>query len=1134
MAIPQPSRLRRLLPWAVLLLGLAVTAGCWALVRKAEQARIQGAFEAAVSARMGMITQRMVTEEQILKGAAEFVSQQGRMSRWAWRDYVSALELPRRYPGIQGLGYARWIRRGDLGAHDLQARAEGFPDYRVRTLGEGPADPGGAGAVVFLEPMDERNVRALGLDVWSEPARREALIRARDLGVVAATRPLRLVQDDLPDHQAGVILYAPVYRHGAPLDTVSDRRGALLGWTNLALRMDDHLQGILGPMPEGLRFQISDEAGASPIQIFPSGATLVAELEKTWQGARLTRGRSVEAAGRRWRVQAQADGRFTAARGEGAHWTFLAAGAMASLLAFLAFVAMARSEARAERLAERRLNQLVSSEARYAAVVDSLSEGLLVYDEGGRIRACNPAAEDILGLDHRDLIGAGFTGEGWRVVDEAGDPLPLDQHPVAAALRTGKAQKRATFGLISPGGRFRWLQSSVTPILGTADSRRFSVVATVLDITEQRKAELALKEAEGTFRNLFEQSPNAVSITQAEDGVILDVNDAWCRLFGRSRDAVLGRRQQDLKLYEPPEAWGDLVKAVASDPILDATPMTILRKDGTRLHASLGVATMAHQGRPCLLAVHQDHTRSREAEQALRDSEARWKFAIEGAGDGLWDWDVIAGQVYFSPRWKAMLGHGETEIGDTLQEWESRVHPEDLAAVQRALRRHLAGETATYQSEHRLKCKDGTYKWILDRGMVVLRTADGLPARVIGTHSDLTERRNAEAALREAHKAEGLGLMAAGIAHDFNNLFQSLLGNLELAHLRSDPAGRRIIDRARHSLDKASGLSRRLLEFSGGSFTHLGTLSVNALIQSVADAHSSKGPAQPLLVLDPKVPEVVADPQQLRQILDILLENALEAVAARGGGVTLASEWMPALPEQDQAQGLWAGEVPAGPLVRITIADTGGGAGPDVMNHLFDPFFSTKALGRGLGLPSALGLIRGNRAGLQVVDQPGTGMTFRIYLSGEHRDVRRDRRPAAPQSVRGQAVLVVDDEMELRQVLCEALRECHGCPVFEAADGVEAVEVFQAHRDEIGLVLMDSVMPRMKGPEAFDEIRRISPGVPGILISGFSEGMGQDLALQHGFSAFLKKPFPLKHLLDLMAEVQSSPGDGGEPRGTYS
>jgi PAS domain S-box-containing protein len=845
------------------------------LVRKAEQGRIQGTFEAAFSARVAMIAQRMATEEQILKGAAEFASQQAGLSRRAWRDYVTALELPRRYPGIQGLGHALWVPAGELPGHVRRIRSEGFPGYQVRALDGAASSPEGTGVVVYLEPMDERNVRALGLDVWSEPARREALRRARDQGVVAVTRPVHLVQDDLAERGAGVILYAPIYRKGMAVATVADRRRALLGWTNLPLRMDDHILGTLGAVPEGFQLHVAEVGNGAPVQLFPSSPSLVSAQAQAWRGTRLTRVRTLDVAGRTWTIQAQADSRFTTARGEGTHWTFLVGGTLVSLLTCLALAVMARSEARAEGLADRRLKDLLSS-------------------------------------------------------------------------------------------------------------------------------------------------------------------------------------------------------------------------------------------------------------------EARWKFAIEGAGDGLWDWDVASGRVYFSPRWKAMLGHGEAEIGETLLEWESRVHPEDLASVQAAVQRHLAGETASYQSEHRLKCKDGTYKWILDRGMVVERTAEGLPVRVIGTHSDLTERRNAEAALREAHKAEGLGLMAAGISHDFNNLFQSLLGNLELAHLRSDPAGRRIIDRARQSLDKAAGLSRRLLEFSGGSFTHLGTLSVNALVRRVVDDHAPKSPVRPRLDLDPLVPEVVADPQQVRQVLDILLENALEAVGTHGGNVTLSSEWLPGLPEPERTQGVWTGELPAGPLVRITIADTGGGAGPEVMSRLFDPFFSTKALGRGLGLPSALGLLRGNRAGLQVVDRPGVGMTFRIYLSAERREVRREgSQPCAPAGG-GRAVLVVDDEMELRQVLCEALRDCHGCQVFEAADGVEAIEVFQAHRDEIGLVLMDSVMPRMKGPEAFDEIRRIQPGIPGILISGFSEGKGQDLAHQHGFSAFLKKPFPLKHLTDLMADIQASPRNASDPGGTYS
>ncbi len=140
----------------------------------------------------------------------------------------------------------------------------------------------------------------------------------------------------------------------------------------------------------------------------------------------------------------------------------------------------------------------------------------------------------------------------------------------------------------------------------------------------------------------------------------------------------------------------------------------------------------------------------RKVEQALRESQRRWQFALEGAGDGLWDWDASTNQVYFSKQWKAMLGYAEDEIGSALSEWESRVHPDDLAAVQEEIRRHFAGETTAYRSEYRLRGKDGAYRWILDRGQIVSHLPDGKPLRMIGTHTDITFRKSSEARLTDA------------------------------------------------------------------------------------------------------------------------------------------------------------------------------------------------------------------------------------------------------------------------------------------------------------------------------------------------------------------------------------------------
>ena len=872
-----PSRSSAIWPWMGLGLALGITAGGWSVVRKAERARLQSIFEGEVTARVAMISQRMATEDQILKGAAEFISQKKNLSRDEWRDYVSALELPRRYPGIQGLGFIKWVPHRELEAHERWMRAEGWPGYRVQPVAGIPPDPEGFGPVVFMEPMTKRNKRVLGQDVWSEPIRREALARSRDLGQVSATRQIYLLQEGTSDRQGGLILSAPVYRHGARLGSLADRRSALIGWATIPLRMEDHMRGILGQLPGGLLLQVREEEATDAGFIFPSSPELWKESLKSWQGAQLTQTHSLYVAGQRWVIQAQADGRFTASRGGQAHWRFLAVGTMVSLLIFQVLWSLSGSEIRARELADKRLQQLASS-------------------------------------------------------------------------------------------------------------------------------------------------------------------------------------------------------------------------------------------------------------------EVRWQFAIEGTGDGLWDWDVLTGKVFFSSRWKAMLGYEDEEIGDTLQEWNSRVHPEDLEALLEAIRQHFSGETAgVFQNEHRLRCKGGAYKWVLCRGMVMDRTEDGRSARMIGTHTDLTEHRTAEAARRRVEKAESLGLMAAGIAHDFNNLFQALMGNLELAQLRSDPKGQQILERARQALDRAVRLAQRLLEFSGGGITHLERVSLNPLIRGEVAESSQHGDRLGFqMALDPALPVVIADPQQLRQVLGILIENAVESIGPGGGTVTVTSEQWPDLPEEEVANGLWEGEIPKGPLVRLSVSDTGGGVGPAVMTRLFDPFFSTKALGRGLGLSSALGLIRGNHAGLQVLNRPGEGMTFRIHLPIERRVTPNLPAQVSPISGKHRAVLVVDDEPVLRQVLAEAIGECFGCKVFEAADGLEAIEVFRAHRDVIGLVLMDCVMPRMRGPEAFDEMRRIRPGIPGILMSGFSDEVGVELATRHGFATLLKKPFRFKVLANLMAELQFGTTGAEFPQGPPS
>ncbi len=502
----------------------------------------------------------------------------------------------------------------------------------------------------------------------------------------------------------------------------------------------------------------------------------------------------------------------------------------------------------AQRSTQRALDRPVAAHTGCHELMDALSDGMLIYGSDGRITACNAAAGFLLGHPRETLVGQQGFGIGCHLEDASGAPVSEAQHPVMEAFRGKGGPLRDTFQLRSADGQRRWVRSTVVPVALEPGSR--AVVARLRDITDQQLDRQARREAEETFQNLFSRSPNAVSLTRPADGLVIDVNDAWCRLFEWSREEAIGRTLLDLGIWLRPEDRTLIVESFERAPDLQALPFTTQRKDGTRLHLSLALANIQVRGEVCLMAVLQDHTQAREEE-----------------------------------------------------------------AVQ-----------------HRLE------------------------------------------------KAESLGQMAAGISHDFNNLFQSLLASLELAHAQSDGPARRLLDRAMVSLEQATDLSQRLMEFSGGSFTRMEPLSLSQVMQELAEHPRFQGHLGFQMNLSPGVSEVMGDGNQIRRVLGILLENAAEACEAKAGTVTLSACPLDGVGHEERRQPRWVIPAPEGPVVLVSVRDTGGGVDSDVLAHMFEPFFSTKALGRGLGLPAVLGLVRGNQGGLRVVNQPGEGLTVQVYL----------------------------------------------------------------------------------------------------------------------------------------------------------
>lgn len=395
-----------------------------------------------------------------------------------------------------------------------------------------------------------------------------------------------------------------------------------------------------------------------------------------------------------------------------------------------------------------------------------------------------------------------------------------------------------------------------------------------------------------------------------------------------------------------------------------------------------------------------------------------------------------------------------------------------------------------------------------------LRDGEGAVQGGVCCLVDLTEVRRAEAALAKAHKMESLGLLAGGLAHDFNNIFQAMVANLEMARvaLPDGARGRVHLDRLQASLDRASRLSRDILHSSGGDLRRPESLDLSPLVAQALDQLGTAVTRDLTAVM----PRVMMDPVLVGRVVEGLVTNALEACSATAGirVRTLMRQVTPG----DLGAGHWPEPVEPGLYAVLEVSDQGHGIDPATLPRIFDPFFSTREVGRGLGLPAALGIVRSHRGGIQVESIPGVGSVFRVHFPCPE---SLDAPPGASAAAGGgrNLVLLADDEAELRSVMAEMLRDWFALEVVTASDGQEALDLFGQRPDAFDLVILDATMPRLGGVEAFRAMRELRPGLPGVLFSGYALPASREEAVAQGFADFLKKPFSSSELAEILDRV---------------
>jgi PAS domain S-box-containing protein len=735
-------------------------------------------------------------------------------------------------------------------------------------------------------------------------------------------------------------------------------------------------------------------------------------------------------------------------------------------------------------------------------------------------------AEDILG----------YPVDRWLADPEFWTQLihPGDRDRVLMACRTGLAEgtgEELDYRVIAADGRIVWLRD-VVRVSRDAEGRVQRQRGLMIDITARKLTEEALRQSEARFHRLTQLAPVGIFRTDPQ-GHYVYVNERCCVLTGLTPDEARGEGW--VRGLHPDDRervvaeWGRAARA--SRPF--ESEYRFRRPDGTVAWV-FGQALAEHGPAGDVrgyVGTVTDITARKLAEEALRESEARYRGFVEGSIQGIFIQEDFIIRLA-NPALARMFGYASPDelIGRNLG---MLIAPHELPRLQAYAAARLRGENPPARYEFQGVRKDGSVIWI--ENMVSLIPWNGARA-FLATQVDITERKQAErvlqdteAQLRQAQKMEAIGRLAGGVAHDFNNLLTILRGRCELLlnHLNPDHPLYRHARSIRDAGDRAGTLTRQLLAFSRKQVLEPRVLDLNAVVDGLAKMLPRLIGEDIALRLVPgaNLHRVRADQGQLEQVIMNLAVNARDAMA--DGGQLIIETTNVVLDETFTTR---HADLHRGRSVMLAVSDTGCGMPPDIQARIFEPFFTTKGpdTGTGLGLATVYGIVKQSDGEILVYSEVGRGTTFKIYLPAVDDPV--DPAPPTPSAVQSsggsETILLVEDDDEVRALTREVLQS-NGYHALEARHPGEALLIGERFPGAIDLLLTDVVMPQMNGCELADRLRTLRPPMKVLYMSGYTG----TAIVRHGVldsdRAFLGKPFMPDSLLAKLREVLDAPALAG-------
>lgn len=644
------------------------------------------------------------------------------------------------------------------------------------------------------------------------------------------------------------------------------------------------------------------------------------------------------------------------------------------------------------------------------------------------------------------------------------------------------------------------------------------------DITQERQRDEQLRLLDAAVGRIND----VVIITEAgkteadDDSTIVYVNDAFERLTGYTRAEVIGQTPRIMQGPETQRSELDRIARALAARMPVRAELINYTKAGHAYWLEIDITPIANADGVFthFVAIQRDVTARRNAEEAVRISETRFRLIARSTGNAVWEWDIAGSRKWWSEGMEQIFGHQPHPEGAPLSVWRLNIHPDDAHRVDEAMDRLLSGQTDTIHERYRFRRGDGSWATVEDRAFAI-HDDTGRTIRVLGSISDVSERLHLEDRLRQSQKLEAVGQLTGGVAHDFNNLLTVIIGNTEFLQeeLSDDHPLRKFADMSAIAADRAAELTTRLLAFSRKQALRPQVIDVNAVVIGVEDMlRRTLGEDIDIrMIRADGLCRTEADLGQLEAALLNLAINSRDAMPD-GGALTIET----ANVVLDEAYVAGEPDLTPGEYVVIAVSDTGYGIARDKIAHVFEPFFTTKPVGKGtgLGLSMVYGFVKQTGGHITIYSEPDEGTTVRLYFPA----IARAPLPSDPEGegrrlLRGtETVLVVEDDALIQQQLTAQL-EGLGYTVVTASAGLPALAILR-ERSDIDLLFTDVVLPGgMNGRQIADAALVIRPDLKVIYTSGYSD----NAIIHHGRLddgvALLGKPYRRSALALMLRKI---------------